>query len=158
MSRKIGLTKESTQHRRFIPISMVTCNIFLGSKKYMLYQYQTCFLEHEPNGTENIKNMSLSGMKYIQFANKKKTCRDPHQDHLPYISKAVARSKYEEPNNCKTDPGIEAGCAKNGNSLELFPDPLSLNNTCEPVDFCKFLSHAVLKNPSVIFVELSVPY
>lgn len=84
--------------------------------------------------------------------------RDPYWDHLPYISKAVARSKYEEPNSCKTDPGIEVGCAKNGNSLGLLPDSLSLDNTCEPVGFCKFLSHAVLKDPSVIFVALSVPY
>lgn len=86
-----------------------------------------------------------------------KTKKNIIKDHLPYISHAVARRRYEEPNNCNTDPGIEFGCAQKWKALELAPDAFSRDKTNEPIGFCKFLSHAVLKTPSVIIIELSVP-
>ncbi len=67
----------------------------------------------------------------------------------------MARSKYEEPTNCNTDLGIELGCAQNWKALVLLPDPPSWDKTIEPNGFCKFLSQAVLKAPSVVIVELS---
>lgn len=68
----------------------------------------------------------------------------------------MARSKYEEPTNCNTDAGTELGCAQNWKAL-LLPDPLSCDKTCESIGFCKFLSHAVLKAPSVVIEEVSDP-
>jgi hypothetical protein len=69
----------------------------------------------------------------------------------------VARCKYEEPINCTTDPGIELGCTQNWKALLLLPGPFSWDKTAEPKGFCKFLSQAVLKAPSVVIVELSKP-
>lgn len=69
----------------------------------------------------------------------------------------MARSKYEEPINCNTDPGIELGCTQNWKAFSLLPDPFSWDKIAEPNGFCKFLSQAVLKAPSVVIVELSKP-
>lgn len=45
--------------------------------------------------------------------------------HLPYVSQAVARTRYEEPTNCFTDVGTELGCAQNWKLSPMIPDPFS---------------------------------
>jgi hypothetical protein len=77
--------------------------------------------------------------------------------HLPYISQAVERIMYEEPNNCKTDLGIELSCVKNRCASQLFRCAFSWGNNGESIDFGRLLSHVVLKAPSVVIVELSEP-
>lgn len=67
----------------------------------------------------------------------------------------MARSKYEEPTNCITDPGIELGCAQNWKALEEPPETFSWDSIRAPIGFCKFLSHAVLNAPSAVVVSLS---
>lgn len=75
--------------------------------------------------------------------------------YLPYISHAVARSKYEAPTSCDTDPGIELGWEKKLEASDLFPGSVSSKITDEPLCLCKFLSQVVLNEPSVIIMELS---
>lgn len=77
-------------------------------------------------------------------------------DHLPYISHELARTKYEDPNNCKTDPGIELGCAENWKALELLVS-FSWLNTNEPIGVFRLFSHFVQKAPSAVITELSSP-
>jgi hypothetical protein len=77
--------------------------------------------------------------------------------HLPYISQAVERIMYEEPNNCNTDLGTELSCVKNRCASQLFRCAFSWGNNGESIDFGRLLSHVVLKTPSVVIVELSEP-
>lgn len=63
---------------------------------------------------------------------------------------------YEDPNKVKTDLGIKFGCVQTCSALELFSTPLS-DNSSEPVDFSKVLTHPVQRAPSIVMVELSEP-